>query len=938
MKDDWSAIEEIFHAARELHGEARSKFLDKACGLDDAVRRNVEVLLERDEKDATLLDRSAAAMVRMTLAPGTSIGPYEIVDIAGIGGMGQVYRARDPRLKRTVAIKALPAFAHDSKRIARFEQEATLLASLNHPNIGGIYDVVEVAAERYLVLEFVEGSTLAERLQSGPIPVGETIQIVQQIASALEIAHEKGIVHRDLKPSNIKIAVDGRVKVLDFGLAKIFAETETRAGMHPAAIFSESDRSLAMGTPSYMSPEQARGDAVDKRSDIWAFGCILYELLTGQRAFASGDAPGTVESILKREPDWNLLPRRTPAALARLLRQCLEKDCTRRLQSAKDLRRIIEGIQAGRQRTYWVRIAAIVAIIAFAGSVLLGIMYIRKSGGLRVAETQQITLARELELDPALSPDGNWLAYACGTPRHMDIYVRQMSDSTDRNLTRDLGSVYSRWPRWSPDGKLLAFVANNWKVSNYAKYQSGESIWIIPRTGGKPRFVAEGGSLGHTWSPDGKKLAYLIDNNIYVIDLDSGISDKIAEASDPHSPSWSPNGKWIAFVSGNQQMLFTLGTMGNIAASRIGIIDVKTHNKRWLTDSLKSNSSPVWMPDSKSLLFLSNRGGSRDVFELKVSSTGEAAGEPVRVTADLDALSIDISVDGRRLAYAKFLLKSNLASLPIPKAGTVSSATAVLLTTGAQTIEGVNISRDRKWIVYDSNRSGNMDIYKMLSVGGSEAQLTHSPQDDFQPNLSPDGQFIAFYSFRNGNRDIYMMSADGTDEQQVTNDPAQERYPDWSPDGRSLVFFSDKTGQQEVYRVSQENGKWGLPVQLTFTENGAMNPRWSPDGKTIVYGDILKGLSLISPDGKNPRVLVAKRWGLWPMYAAWSADSKTIYFRAADDRNSWSIFAVPSEGGAYRMLVRFDEIVRYEFAADDKDFFFTIPERESDIWMLRLER
>ena len=251
MKDEWTAIEEVFHAARELHGEARSKFLDNACGSDDAMRRQVEVLLERDEKATAFLDQSAAAMVSVTLAPGTAVGPYEIIDIAGIGGMGQVYRARDPRLKRTVAIKVLPAFVHDSRRIARFEQEATLLASLNHPNIGAIHDIAEVDGERYLVLEFVEGPTLAERLQSGPIPVGEVLQITQQIASALEVAHEKGIIHRDLKPSNIKLGTDGRVKVLDFGLAKIFAETETRPGvsLNPAANPSDSDRSLRWARP-----------------------------------------------------------------------------------------------------------------------------------------------------------------------------------------------------------------------------------------------------------------------------------------------------------------------------------------------------------------------------------------------------------------------------------------------------------------------------------------------------------------------------------------------------------------------------------------------------------------------------------------------------------------------------------------------------------------
>jgi serine/threonine protein kinase len=940
MKDEWGIIEEIFHAARELHGEARSKFLAEACGSDDATRRKVEALLERDERERTFLDQSAAALVRVTLAPGTTIGHYEIIDIAGIGGMGQVYRARDSRLKRTVAIKTLPAFVRDSKRLAQFEQEATLLASLNHPNIAGIHDVIEIEAEPYLILEFIEGPTLAERLQSGPIPVGEVLRIARQIASALESAHEKGIVHRDLKPSNIKIGTDDRVKVLDFGLAKIFAETKTEAGVlpDPAANLSESDRSLLRGTPSYMSPEQVQGKSIDKRSDIWALGCILYELLTGMRAFGREDTPDKVDSILKREPDWSLLPRQTPAALARLLRRCLEKNPARRLQSAGDLRQIIEGIQNRRQRSQWIPVAAILAVIALTAAVLLGIAYMQKPGDLHVVSTHQITFDPELELDPALSPDKQWQAYAGGVADHMDIYVRQVSSGTVRNLTQNLGTRYSRWPRWSPDGKLLAFVSMPQEPRVAGRLETGHEIWIVPFTGGRPRFVVESDSLGHAWSPDGKKLAYFKEGNLYVVSLDSGVSVKLAEAPESHSPSWSPDGKWIAFVSGNKEMLFVTGTLGNIATSSIVIIDAKTGELHPLTDTITSNTSPVWLSSSRSILFLSNRGGNHDVFELKISDTGEAAGEPVRVTADLGALCFDVSLDGQQLAYSKFLSKSNLASIPIPKEGSVSFSTAERLTSGAQTIEGFNVSWDGKWIAYDSNRSGNQDIYKMLRTGGSEERLTHSPQDDFLPNWSPDGQSIAFYSFRNGNRDIYVMSADGTNEEQVTDDPAEERYPDWSPDGQSLVFFSDKSGQQEIFRLSRENGRWSLPVQLTFTEIGAMFPHWSPNGKAIVYMDFLKGLCLISPDGKNTRVLVAKTPDFWPEYAAWSRDSKTVFFRAADEQHYWSIYSVPAGGGKPRMLVRFEEFSRHEFAADDKDFFFTVAERESDIYMLQLKR
>ncbi|MEJ2110416.1 MAG: protein kinase [Acidobacteriota bacterium] len=941
MKGDWSTVEKIFHEAVEVKGEARSKFLDEACGSDDELRRKVEALLELDESDKTFLDQSAAALVRVTLAPGTAIGHYEIIDIAGMGGMGQVYRARDTRLKRTVAIKTLPAFAHDTKRLSQFEQEATLLASLSHPNIGSIYDVIEVEGEPCLVLEFVEGPTLAERLQSGSIAVGELLQIARQIASALETAHEKGIVHRDLKPSNIKVMADGRVKVLDFGLARMFDDTETDAGVlpNPASNLSQSDLSLLKGTPSYMSPEQLQGSGVDKRSDIWAFGCILYELLTGRRAFGREDTPDKTESILKRDPDWRLLPRQTPAALVHLIRQCLEKDPSRRPHSAKDLRQMIEGIQTKRQRKNWIPAAAIVAMIALAAAVFFGIWSIQDPDDLHIVSTHQITFDPELELDPALSPNGQWLAYTGGVVDHMDIYIRQHSDGTIRNLTQDLDSFYSRWPRWSPDGKFLAFVSMPLEPKVSADIEIDHSLWIVSSEGGRPRYVVDCDSYGYAWSPDGKKLAYFRDGDLYVVSLDSGASVKIGTAAEYHSPSWSPDGKWIALVSGNKEMLFVPGMLGNIAASEIVIVDANTGEPHSLTDTVTSNTSPVWLADSRSILFLSNRGGgSHDVFELKISDAGKAVGEPVRVTADLGALSFDVSADGRQLAYSKFLLKSNLASIPIPEEGTVSSGTAINLTSGAQVIEGFDATRDGEWIAYDSNRSGNQDIYTMPRTGESKQQITDSPQDDFLPNWSPDRQSIAFYSFRNGNRDIYTVSADGSNELQVTDDPAEERYPDWSPDGQSLVFFSDKSGQQEIYRVSRENGTWSQPVRLTYTEGGALWPSWSLDGKTIAFSDSLKGLCLMSPDGKNVRVLVPKQPEFWPEYSAWSADSKTVYFRAADEQHNWNIYSVPAGGGTPRMLVRFDEFSRIEFVTDDTDFFFTLYKRESDIWMLQLER
>jgi Tol biopolymer transport system component len=391
-------------------------------------------------------------------------------------------------------------------------------------------------------------------------------------------------------------------------------------------------------------------------------------------------------------------------------------------------------------------------------------------------------------------------------------------------------------------------------------------------------------------------------------------------------------------VSGNWEALFATTQFGNLASSVVMIVPSGGGEPLALTDAGTTNGSPVWMPDSKSILFVSNRGGGRDVYRQQLSDAGKPTAEPVRLTTGLNALSIDLSGDGEQLAYMMYLTKSNLWSIPIPESGPITVSSAIPLTTGSQNIEGVNVSRDGQWLAFDSNISGNQDVYRMFRGTRHQDQLTTDPSDDFQPAWSLDGKQIAFHSFRNGNRDIFVMSADGTHQQQVTNDPSQERYPDWSPDGKSLVFFSDKAGHYEIYVASNKNGKWGQPRQLTRTQSGATMPRWSPDGTQISYIDWFEGLTLMSRDGTNVRRLVLMRPEFKPIFAVWSHDSGTIYFRALDQNSVGSLWSVPATGGAPKRLVDFTEPDRMEFATDSKQFFFPITEREGDIWVLKFAR
>src|SRR6266850_5809029 len=381
-------IERLFHEARERTPAERDAFLARACAHDSTLRREVESLLA--QPPAGVIDAPLGALVAALvappaprLAPGSSVGPYRIERLLAVGGMGEVYRARDTTLGRDVAIKVLPRhFTADPERLARFEREARMLAALNHPNIGAIYGLEAAAGGvRALVLELVEGETVADRIQRGPVPVTDALTIARQITDALEVAHEKGIIHRDLKPANIKITPGGVVKVLDFGLAK----AATGELQSPAVTVGSTQQGTILGTAAYMSPEQARGHAVDKRTDIWAFGCVLYEMLTGRAAFAGDTIADTIAAILQREPDWRALPAGTPAPVKRLLRRCLEKDPRERLHDIGDARlELKDALTAppealpqptvapvplrARQRLVWLSALALVALAAVAGT------------------------------------------------------------------------------------------------------------------------------------------------------------------------------------------------------------------------------------------------------------------------------------------------------------------------------------------------------------------------------------------------------------------------------------------------------------------------------------------------------------------------------------------------------------------------------------------
>jgi eukaryotic-like serine/threonine-protein kinase len=543
----------------------------------------------------------------MALTAGTKLGPYEIVGPLGAGGMGEVYRARDSRLGRDVALKILPPqVTADADRVARFQREARLLASLNHPHIGAIYGVEDAGTTPALVLELVEGDTLDNRVRRGRLPVSESLAIAQQIADALDAAHSVGIIHRDLKPANIKITPDGVVKVLDFGLGKaLFAEepgsdqsTRTSRATIAGAI---------LGTAAYMSPEQARGYPVDKRTDIWAFGCVLFEMLTGTSAFGRATTTDTVAALISAEPEWKSLPAGTPAGVRRLLMRCLQKDAKRRLHDIADARIELEETIAAPGEPDptpttrpWLR-WAIFASLGFATALALLWMARRKFEKPIVEQSPldarviRLTNLPGLEESPAISPDGKSVAFTAGVGDQRQIFVQLIAGGAPLQVTHD--PVDHQCPRWSPDSSSIFYFS----PAVLGTVQG--SILEVSALGGVPRRVVN--SIGCAdVEKDGRLVLFRLATEgiqLGTSPADASRFDVIAQfapATYYLYPRWSPDGRWIAFQRGDSIRfdIFVTAASGG--------------QPRQLTHDNDMMAGFAWLPDSTGIVYSTSRGGT----------------------------------------------------------------------------------------------------------------------------------------------------------------------------------------------------------------------------------------------------------------------------------------------------------------------------------------
>ena len=881
----WQQVKEVFNSAIKYLPEHRDEFLSEACRGDRELRSEVESLITSHEKDGSFIDEPAyyaaaelLANEKSELPSGYSIGNYEVVSFISRGGMGEVYLAQDTRLSRKVALKLLPgAFTKDNDRLRRFEQEARAASALNHPNIITIYEIFQANSTHVIATEFVEGETLRHRLGRSSLGLTEALNIAIQIADALAAAHKAGITHRDIKPENVMVRPDGYVKILDFGLAKLSEETNAAVAAEAPTRQVRTGSGFVLGTAGYMSPEQARGLAVDNRSDIFSLGAVMYEMIARRKPFEGETPSDTMAAILKTEPVplQHIVPQ-VPAELVRIVHKSLRKDREERYQVVKDLwldlkalkqelefqakldrsipsgdgdgltatmdrahsttaeprmdrtetrsaiNTITESLSVELKRHKFGAAVVLAIVLAIIGLGAFGI-YKLANRKPEVAAFQNIHLARVTNsgdvIDATISPEGKYIVYVRSDRNNQSLWIRQVSTANDKEIVPQ-SAVGFFGITFSPDGNDLYYALK-------ANLDAG-TLYRIPVLGGLPVKVLDKIDSPVSFAPDGKRFVFVRGNYpnpgesaLIIANVDGTNERALAVRQRPNrfspifftGPSWSPDGKLIAAT-----------VMASARVSNIVLFSVEDGNEQVLTREPWSFAGRVqWLPDMSGLLVVAGDGVNNSQHWM-LSYPG---GEKRRVTNDLSAYrAISLTPDGQKFATIQV---DGLINVWVAPEGDAEQA--VRLPTGnvgfyASAGNNLSWTTDKR-VLFMSNEGGIADIWIADPTGGNRKQLT--TKGGGSPVATADGKYIVFVSARDGQLAIWRMNIDGSNPVRLSSGPA-DVFPSLTPDGKWVVYVNNAGAKPTVWKISIDGG-----TAEQLTDHTASSAVVSPDGKLLAY-------------------------------------------------------------------------------------------------------
>jgi serine/threonine protein kinase len=935
LAERWQEIESLYHSALELGSEDRATYLEAACGGDQALRREVESLLASDDRAADFLETSEPEVEEVApdarKTAGTRVGSYIIMEFLRAGGMGEVYKARDTRLDRVVAIKFLPAIASDGVALERFHREARAASALNHPRICTVHDVGDHQGRPFIVMEFLEGGSLRDRIAGKPLPIPDLLQITLQVCEGLQAAHAKGIVHRDVKPANISVTAAGGIKILDFGVAKVGWAYRAEASISDVFSDETATKTLApnhltrpgtlMGTLAYLSPEHARGEEVDSRSDIFSLGAVMYEMATGRLPFHGETSIELVNAILTEHPNMpSVLNAAVPRSLDRIIAQALAKDRAARYQSVDELARDLTVLATSHRD----RPLVTVCVLALLASLATVIWFVgRPASAPRPQSFTQLTDNPGEELYPSLAPDGKFFVYQSRASGKWEIYLKRVGGPNPISLTKDSAAADTQ-PTLSPDGELVAFRSE----------RDGGGIFVMGATGENVRKLTSFG-YNPAWSPDGKEIVcstgFFVrpeekggaNSQLIRVNITTGETRTISGIDDGVQPNWSPHGYRIAYWNSpkGERDVWTIPADGGSPVQ--------------VTADIAVDWSPVWSPDGRYLYFSSDRGGSMNLWRVQIDETsGKTIGAPEQFTTPAQSSGLmSFSRDGRQMVYAAHGRDLNLYKVGFDPFREVTNGEPITVTAGSTPLADPNFSPDGQWIVFNS-RTTPQNLFLVRGDGTGIRQLTYGGQMDRCPQWSPDGSQIAFCSVRSGKRQIWTIKPDGSSLEMRTDAPGNgARLPIWLPDGRVAyrltgVILDPSKGWKE--QPLQRLPNPGSGITFAVSEG-------SPDGR-MLSGELSQsdgsflGLGIYHMDSQKYELIGPP---LGEGGGHWLPDSRRLLFRHDGkidliDRQSKRIRQVFTAG-----LRR--DILSFGVSADARWIAYTVEAAEADIWLINLQ-